>query len=208
MRHSRRSSARRAVAVTSFHRTAVARYSRSVSTGTAILDTPRLILRPMRPDDVGPLHALFGDPAFMTAFDSPPYSESETRAWVDRNLEHQRRHGFGLFTLVEKLTATVVGDCGFELMEVDGRPEIELGYDLARSHWGRGLASEAAAAALEHGFSSLGFERIVSLIRRGNARSVAVARRIGMRADGWVDRGSVAYERFAIERDAWRLRPS
>jgi RimJ/RimL family protein N-acetyltransferase len=58
--------------------------------------------------------------------------------------------------------------------------QIEIGWHLARRVWGKGYASEAARVVLQYGFLDLGLERIFAVIKPGNARSVAVARRIGM----------------------------
>ena len=174
--------------------------SRSTPSPTA-LRTPRLVLRPMRADDAGPLLALFGDPGFMAAFDdAQPFGVSEMRGWVERNLVHVRQHGFGLWTIVEAAGGEVIGDCGFEMIRFDGTTLPELGYDLRRDRWGHGLATEAASAALDHGHAVLGFARIVSLVRNGNRRSSRVAERIGMRRAEPVRRDGLRYEVFVSDR--------
>ena len=160
------------------------------------IETPRLILRPMVADDAMPLLALFGDPAFMAAFDAPAFGLDDMRAWVERNLAHQGRHGFGLWTIVEKATGEVIGDCGFEVMDVEGETVAELGYDLRRDRWGCGYATEAARAASDHGRRVLRLDRIVSLVREGNVRSARVAERLGMRLDGTVERDGIRYRRY------------
>ena len=62
----------------------------------------------------------------------------------------------------------------------DVLPAVENGWRLRRDAWGRGYATEAARAAMAHGFGDLGLEEIISLIRAGNAGSIAVAGRLGM----------------------------
>ena len=161
------------------------------------IETPRLLLRPMRADDVAPMLGLFGDPRFMAAFDVAPFDEAQMRAWVERNLEHQRRHGFGLYTIVERSTGQVIGDCGFEVMELDGLAETELGYDLRPDRWGQGFAAEAASAAVGHARTVLGLRRLVSLVREGNGRSARVAERIGMTLEGTLVRNGVTYRVYA-----------
>jgi RimJ/RimL family protein N-acetyltransferase len=64
---------------------------------------------------------------------------------------------------------------------VDGVREIELGYSIKRSHWGRGYATEAAFAVRDHAIGVLGFRRLISIIHPDNARSQGVARKVGMR---------------------------
>jgi len=66
------------------------------------LDTERLVLRAMRAEDAEPLLGVFGDPRVMAAFASAPFDRAAMDRWVARNLAHQREHGFGLFTVVER----------------------------------------------------------------------------------------------------------
>jgi len=162
-----------------------------------VLETERLSLRPMRRDDAKPLMRLFGDPFFMESFGRGPFDESEMSAWVARNLAHQEQHGYGLFTIVLRRSEQVIGDCGLEVMELEGEREVELGYDLRRDLWGNGYATEAALAVVEHAFGQLGLHRLVSMIRVGNSRSARVAERLGMVREASVSLG-VRYERYAL----------
>jgi RimJ/RimL family protein N-acetyltransferase len=74
----------------------------------------------------------------------------------------------------------VVGYCGYYHHELDGVPEVEIGYRLHPDYWGRGLATESASLVRDFGFSTLGFPRLISIIDPGNVRSIRVAERIGM----------------------------
>jgi RimJ/RimL family protein N-acetyltransferase len=71
---------------------------------------------------------------------------------------------------------------------------------LAQEHWGNGYAVEAAAALRDHGFRELGFERLISLILRGNERSERVAEKIGSRYVRDVSRGDWTARLFAVNR--------
>ena len=164
----------------------------------ATLTTERLIQRPMRADDAVPLLQLFGDPAFMAAFDHEPFDRAAMDVWVERNLEHQQEHGFGLWTVVETGTGDVVGDCGLERMELDRVIEWELGYDIRRDAWGRGLATEAAQAAARFAFEALGLPRVVSLVRAGNRASGRVAEKVGMVAERQLTRWGTDYTLYAV----------
>src|SRR3712207_1073528 len=110
------------------------------------IETARLLLRPMRPDDTDSLLRIFGDPRVMASFGGILFDRAQMEQWTRRNLEHQRQYGYGLFSIVLKASRELIGDCGLEHMELGGRPAVELGYDLRSDHWGQGLATEAAAA--------------------------------------------------------------
>ena len=158
----------------------------------------------MREDDTGPLMTVFGDPIVMAAFRRGPFSREEMNAWVARNLEHQRQHGYGLFTVELSDVALVIGDCGLERQEIGGRVETELGYDLRSDHWGRGLASEAASAVADFAFTTLRLPSLVSLIRTDNARSASVALRIGMERQRTLTRSGVLYDMYRMKAESPR----
>jgi RimJ/RimL family protein N-acetyltransferase len=125
------------------------------------------------------------------------------RTWIDRNLAHQRRFGYGLFTIVLKSTGEIIGDCGLEHMTADDT-EAELGYDLRSDLWNQGFASEAAAAVRDRALSTLGLRRVFSLIRVGNQASRRVAEKIGMTLEATVDRDGIRYWLYAVAEDGDR----
>jgi ribosomal-protein-alanine N-acetyltransferase len=171
-----------------------------------IVETARLLLRPMEAGDVAGLLMTFGDPKVMAAFGVEPFGEPEMKRWIARNLEHQERHGYGLFSILYKADRTLIGDCGLEQREVEGVAEVELGYDLRSDFWGRGLATEAATAVRNYAFYTLGRPRLVSLIRHGNTASVRVAEKIGMRRSTEILEGETRYWLYALAReDAVRI---
>ncbi|HET9017704.1 MAG TPA: GNAT family N-acetyltransferase [Thermomicrobiaceae bacterium] len=165
----------------------------------SVLETPRLVLRPMRAGDVDDLLGVFGDPRVMAAFDEPPFDRARMERWVRRNLDHQAHDGYGLFTLVRKSDGIVVGDCGLERMDEGGIVQAELGYDLRADCWGRGLATEAAAAVRDHAFTALGLPRLISLVQVGNLASRRVAEKIGMRLDAEVTRHGRRYWLMSLD---------
>src|SRR5262245_45418514 len=111
-----------------------------------MLETPRLLLCPMTADDTDALLQIFADPQVMASFGVEPFARPQMERWVQRNLDHQAEHGYGLFSVILKENSLLVGDCGLEIMEVSGAPAAELGYDFRSDHWNRGLATEAATA--------------------------------------------------------------
>ena len=165
-----------------------------------IIETARLLLRPMEAGDCLDLLMTFGDPKVMAAFGVEPFREPEMKRWVVRNLEHQARHGYGLFSVIHKADRTLIGDCGLEHREIEGAGEVELGYDIRSEYWNRGLATEAASAVRNYAFQRLEQPRLVSLIRLGNAASARVAEKIGMRRSAEILQGETRYWVYALER--------
>jgi RimJ/RimL family protein N-acetyltransferase len=163
------------------------------------LETTRLLLRPMQLSDADALLHVFADPQVMAAFSEPPFDRTRMLSWVNRNLEHQAEHGYGLFAVVLKSTATVIGDCGLEVMTVEGERVAELGYDFRSDHWNQGFATEAARAVRDFAFQTLRLPGLISLIRVGNHASRRVAEKIGMHCQAEFDRGDHRYWRYTLE---------
>lgn len=145
-----------------------------------MIETTRLFLRPMEAADSEALLAIFGDPVVMAAFGESPFDRRRMDRWLGQNLAHQERHGYGLFSVVEKADGRLIGDCGLTRMHIADTTEVELGYDFRRDRWGHGFATEAALAVRDHAFLHLALPRLISLIWQGNSASQRVAERIGM----------------------------
>lgn len=145
------------------------------------IETPRLVLRTMRPDDLEQLLTIFGDPKVMAAFRVPPFDREQMETWLNRNLTHQEQYGYGLFSVIRKIDQRLIGDCGLEHMEIDGELTAELGYDFCSDTWNQGYATEAASAVRDYAFQVLELPSLISLIRVGNEASRRVSEKIGMR---------------------------
>lgn len=145
-----------------------------------LLETERLILRALTLNDVNDLFKIFSDPEAMQ-FYPKAFDRQMTQIWIERNIHRYTQHGFGLWALLLKENRDLIGDCGLVLQEVDGVEEAEIGYHVRRDLWGRGLATEAAQACRDYGFSQLGFDKLISLINPANIASRRVAEKNGMR---------------------------
>jgi len=99
-------------------------------------------------------------------------------------LGHWELLGYGLWALALR-DGPLVGHVGY--IDVPGWPGFELAWMLGREHWGQGYAFEAAATALQLAQAQLGRDRIISLIRPGNARSIRLAEKLGASREGSVD---------------------
>ncbi len=147
---------------------------------TWLLETDRLLLRPMETDDLDAFALVVGDPLAMR-FYPKPFDRAMTAAWIERVRERYDRDGYGLLAVVEKATDEMIGDCGLMLMEVNGATHIELGWHIRRDRQRLGLATEAGAACRDHAFEVLDPPRLISIIRPENVPSWTVARRLGFR---------------------------
>jgi ribosomal-protein-alanine N-acetyltransferase len=163
------------------------------------LATQRLVLRSMVANDLDDLLGIFGDPLVMAAFRSEPLDREQVCAWLERNLDHQREHGYGLFAVCLRDSRRLIGDCGLELMEVSGERVAELGYDLRSDYWNHGYATEAACAVRDYAFGTLRLPRLVSLIQPGNPASERVARKTGLKKMGRIERDGRTYLHYEIE---------
>jgi ribosomal-protein-alanine N-acetyltransferase len=165
-----------------------------------MLETRRLILRIMRPEDVDGLLKIFSDPKVMKSFGVHPFNRSRMEKWVWRNIVHQQKHGYGLFSVIHREDHVLVGDCGLEHKEIQGRQEVELGYDFRSDYWGRGLATEAARAVRDFALFTLHLPRIISLIRPDNIASRKVSEKIGMKSEQDIMRGDKKYLIYSLSR--------
>ena len=148
-------------------------------TSTWQLQTDRLRLRPYRPDDVTPMFAVFGDREVMRFSQSGGDPSVEvTAARIQKLIDHQAKFGFSLWVVEDRATGEILGDCGLKCLE-DG-PEIEVGYRFGKAHWGRGYATEAAAASVQYGFNTLALPRIVAVVDPVNVASCRVIEKIGL----------------------------
>lgn len=146
-----------------------------------ILETDRLILRRQVPDDLDALWALYCDPDVVRFIPDAPRAREEAREELEWHMHgHPRRPELGLWATIHKQTGAYIGRCGLLPWTIDGQPEVEVAYLLAKTHWGQGLASEAAQAITLYGFEQLGLSRLICMIEPDNVASIRVAERIGM----------------------------
>src|SRR4051812_42133923 len=128
-----------------------------------LLRTDRLLLRPGREADLGPFPALNADPVVMEHF-ARPLDGPESDAFAARIMAHFAREGFGFWAFEAPGGAPLVGLVGLArpAFEAHFPPCVEIGWRLAREHWGKGYATEAARASLRYGFEQLGLDEIVA----------------------------------------------
>lgn len=168
----------------------------------AELRTERLLLRQWRAADRAPWAALNADPEVMRHFPST-HTRQESDHWAEVNESRIAEQGWGLWA-VEVLPGDgregvpFIGFTGLAVpgFEADFTPCVEVGWRLAREHWGRGYAPEAARAAMDFGFDVLGLDEIVSFTYVGNTSSRRVMEKLGMGLVGEFDHPSLPGHRL------------
>lgn len=166
-----------------------------------VVRTSRLLLRPLSADDLDAMAALRSRPEVARFIGGgEPQSRDEVAAMLARVERQWRERGVGRWGIVDAATSAFIGWCGFapfaaRYTPIDGathpsvesdatRDDVELGFGLDPSVWGRGYAAEAARAALELGFTTCGFPRAYAVVHPENVHSRRVLERIGMQHVG------------------------
>ena len=170
------------------------------------LQTKRLFLRELTPDDFDALYKVLADSDIMRHY---PYTfdKSRVRGWIAKNMERYRIFGFGLWAVCLRDSSEMIGDCGLTMQNVNGAILPEIGYHIAKAHQRRGYAKEAAQAVRDWTFQNTPFQMVYSCMKRDNLASAATARANGMTlADEFTDSEGEQTLTYGICRIAWELR--
>lgn len=149
-----------------------------------VLATDRLLLRPWRAADLAPFAALCADPEVMRHFPGA-LARNAAAAVVARLQDRWREDGFGFGVIERHADGAFLGMAGLSRLAPTFplAGAVEIGWRLARAHWGAGYATEAARAWAAFGFETLQLPEIVAFTVAQNRASQAVALRLGMRRD-------------------------
>lgn len=145
------------------------------------IETPRLILRGWKEEDLPEFTRLNADERVMEYF-LKKLSHQETIAFYNRIQDEFKTCGFGLYAVEEKVTHSFLGYVGLHQVafDVDFAPAVEIGWRLLPEYWNEGYATEAAAACLEYAKNELKMIGIISFTSLSNKRSERVMQKIGM----------------------------
>jgi [ribosomal protein S5]-alanine N-acetyltransferase len=164
-----------------------------------ILETERLKLRHFLPADLDELASILTDPETMQYYERP-FTVAESERWIAQNLDRYETDGFGLWVIESKENGEFLGDCGPVRRFVDERDEVEIGWQVKRTRWRQGIASEAGAACRDYAFGPLGLDRVISLVRPENVPSRGVAEKIGMSIEKEIDYKGMNHYVYVLER--------
>jgi RimJ/RimL family protein N-acetyltransferase len=181
---------------------AASEQSGAVSLGTR--STERFTLRRFVESDAPALAEMNMDPEVMR-YIRPPDTNVDEAVERARGVIARQRGNFGLWAIHDKATGEFLG--WGALKDLDGNPEIEVGYGLRRAAWGRGVATEVARELVRYGFEDLGLERIVAVTQPPNMASRNVLTKLGMTYLGLVNRyygKETTY--FELKKEVWSSR--
>jgi len=173
---------------------------------TLRLETPRLILRPTRMEDFDAWAAFLDDE------EATRFIGRQPRALAWRTMMCMAGAwsltGVAMFSVIEKSSGKWVGRLG--PWRPEGWPGDEVGWGIAREHWGKGYAVEGAAAAMDYAFDVLGWNEVIHNIDPGNLASIGVAKKLGSKLLRRVQMPA-PYDKATIDawgqtREEWRLR--
>jgi len=146
---------------------------------TAILETPRLILREWQSDDWIRFKPIATNPLVIRYVGTgQPPNDEQIQAYIEAARNRYRTERFCLWPLIYRENQALIGFCGLDRLW--GRDEIEIGYWLAPDYWGKGLATEAALAVIQYGKGTLGLQQIVAVAQPANKASIHVLEKLGM----------------------------
>ena len=137
-----------------------------------------MFLRPMNSGDAKRLFEIYSDPEAVQYWNGPDTSQRDSEARIERTRTHWENHGYGDWALIDKKTETMIGFCG--LHQIQGMDEVNLGFLIDRSFWGKGLATEAGIASLRFGFEKARLGLVVVTTAPDNLGAIEVLKKCGM----------------------------
>ena len=142
-----------------------------------VFSTLRFHLREKQISDAHDMYLLNADPEVIQYTGDVAFKDAKEAEAFIKNYDHFRKHGFGRWVIEDKNNAEYLGWCG---LKKHPNGMIDLGYRIKKEHWGKGIATECAAACLDYGFRNLKIEEIVGRSVRANLASIRILEKIGM----------------------------
>jgi ribosomal-protein-alanine N-acetyltransferase len=148
-----------------------------------VLTTERMVLRRLQPEDAPDVFVFRGDIEVQQYNDEPLEDEAAALDFIQHlNADYDAQHNI-LWAMTLRDENRVFGLCGFGYWD-RMHQRSAIGYDMARSHWGQGLALEALAEVLRFGFERMQLHRIEAETVLDNTRSVRLLERLGFQREG------------------------
>lgn len=166
------------------------------------LQTTRLSGTPLSIAHFTEIRLLHADPRVTATLsaNAKPFTEDQTRGFLDRSAAHWKRHGFGLWLLRTRELNDFVGYAGIQHAIVENGDEIELAYAIRPEYWRKGFATEMSNAALKFGFETLHLEKIVAFTLPHNLASRSVMEKCGFIYQRDIVHAGLPHVLYVIER--------
>ncbi|HVP00697.1 MAG TPA: GNAT family N-acetyltransferase [Bryobacteraceae bacterium] len=162
-----------------------------------MIRTERLILDAWQSSDWKAFRPIATDPEVMRYINGGiPWTDERIQEFVGRQIDTLERRGFCRWKLIEAASGQLIGFCGPGIWR--DRLEPEIGWWLARSHWGKGLATEAARAALRDAFERVQLPRLISVAMPENLASIAIMKKLGLTLDAEFESEGTRLVRYAM----------
>ena len=143
------------------------------------IQTPRFVLRHFNIEDTASLFQNFLDPLTVEHWRTRNKTLDETQERVLRMIHHWEEHGFGDWAIEDKQSGQMIGFCGNHY--ITGMSEVNLGYMLNRSYWGKGIATEVSLIALAFAFEETTLDQVVGVTLRHNVASIKILEKCAMK---------------------------
>ncbi len=151
-----------------------------MKTNFPLIETARLRLRMLEPEDADSIHSIWSDPEVMKFIPIVVFrTREEVKEFIPLTLQRWEERGFGMFAVTFKETGEMVGYCGLQYL--DGTPEVEIYYGFSKDFWDQGFATEAARAVLRFAFEEKKLESIAGITLPDNTASQKVLEKIGLK---------------------------
>lgn len=158
---------------------------REINNPKNIVNTDRLYLREMNQNDIDDLKEILMDEEVMYAYNGA-FSLEECNSWLKNQLSRYETYGFGLWAVILKDSNEMIGQCGLTVQDFNGKNYLEVGYLFKKRYWKNGYATEASKACIDYAFEKLNADSVCSIIRDTNINSINVAKRNGLKEDGYM----------------------
>ncbi len=149
------------------------------------MDTERLLLRKVASADAKSLWAIWSDPAVTKFMNISNFThEEQALEMIELLNQLANEHRAIRYSIIEKIGNCIIGSCGFNNVDFD-KATAEIGYDLAKTHWGKGYATEAIIALIDIAFTHLEMKTIVAKVDASNINSIKVLQKLNFILQGY-----------------------
>ncbi|MFE4711880.1 GNAT family N-acetyltransferase [Paenibacillus sp. NPDC056722] len=149
-----------------------------------VLETERLHLRKMKVSDSSSLFKIWSDPEVTKFMNVSCFTDEHQAIEMINLLDDLSRDLKAIrFSIINKESNEIIGSCGYNSLDFENE-KAEIGYDIAKSFWGRGYASEALSSLLDYAFSSLKLNRIEAKVDPQNVNSIKLLQKLNFTFEG------------------------